>query len=186
MRATNNIIELLREYTKLYENRSYPYGAEQILGHSYEGSPVSWTVEKNINKMYSTYVDIVNGAITDISPKNADEKSIPLDPEDILVVDFAFRMEESRQLEQSLFNRLNDTHQTIGVCKFDGSLEQFKKCETNDIMLLQSIGTSGILDGVEWPMVVVILPSSMVLTTAKLAEGAEKLRKYEPFQSVQS
>ena len=185
MRASNNIIELLREYSKLYENRSYPYGTEQILGHSYDGSPVTWTVEENVDRMYSKCVHIVTGAIADFSLKSADEKVVPLDPEDILVVDFAFRMEESRELKHSLFNRLKDSHKTIGVCTFNGSLEQFKKCETSNIMLLQSIGpgTSEFLDGVEWPMVVVILPSSMVLRTAKLVEGAGRLTNYEPFLS---
>ena len=171
MRATNSVIDLLREYSKVYENRSYPYGTEQILGHSSQGQPVTWAVEYTVSEMYDKCVDVVSS-----------EKST-LSREDILIVDFAIRMKESRQLEQSLPDRLQNSR--IPVWRFGESVEQFMKCRTGKVTLLQSDArsTSEFIDGVEWSMVVVVLPSGMVLQTAELADGAEKLRKYDPYIS---
>ena len=171
MRATNSVIDLLREYSKVYENQSYPYGTEQILGHSSQGLPVTWAVEKSVGEMYDKCVDVVKNAKSTLYPA------------DILVVDFAIRMKESRQLEQSLPDRLKNSR--IPVWRFDESIEQFMKCRTGKVTLLQSDArsTSEFIDGVEWSMVVVVLPSGMVLRTAELADGAEKLRKYDPYIS---
>ena len=171
MRATNNVIDLLREYSKVYENRRYPYGTEQILGHSSQGPPVTWAVENTVSEMYDKCVDVVKSAKSTLYPA------------DILIVDFAIRMKESHQLEQSLPDRLQNSR--IPVWRFDESVEQFMKCRTGKVTLLQSDArsTSEFIDGVEWSMVVVVLPSGMVLKTTELAYGADKLRKYDPYIS---
>ena len=183
MRATNSIIELEREYSKICENRTYPYGTEQTLGHSYEGLPVTWAVEKNVNGMYDQCVDIVKSAIADVISKDEIKRDIiTLDPADILIVDFAIRMEESRQLK--LLDRLENSH--IPVWRFEESVEQFMECRTGKVTLLLPVTrvTSEFIDGVEWPMVVVILPSAgMVLKTAELKDGAERLKNYDPYIS---
>lgn len=51
---------------------------------------------------------------------------------------------------------------------FGNSLEQFMSCKRGSVTLLNSLTRedSSYLDGVEWPMVIVILP------LAKLAVGA--------------
>ena len=185
-RATNNIIELERAYSKVYQNRSHPYGTETILGHSYKGLPVTWAVEKSIGEMYDKCVDIVSSSVhSQLSTERV--RQLILNPADILIVDFAFRMEASRQLKQSLLNRL--TKSGIPVWTFDESgteqIEQFMKCKMKNVTLLQSHAreVSEFIDGVEWPMVVVILPSKMVRKEAKLANDADKLRSYDPFIS---
>ncbi|CAB4021553.1 Hypothetical predicted protein, partial [Paramuricea clavata] len=178
-RATNSIIELERDYSKLYADRSYPYGTERILGHSYKGLPVTWAVEENVSEMYDKCVDSVYRAITHVTPPDILKRDkITLDPADVLIVDFAIRMDESRQLEQSLMDRLTNRH--VPVWTFDESRDK-----TGKVTLLQSVthSASKFVDGVEWSMVVVILPSGMVLKTAKLADGAEKLRNYDPYIS---
>ncbi|CAB4021552.1 Hypothetical predicted protein [Paramuricea clavata] len=184
MRATNSITELERDYSKLYADRSYPYGTERILGHSYEGLPVTWAVEENVSEMYDKCVDIVYRAITDVIPPDILKRdNITLDPADILIVDFAIRMDESRQLEQSLMDRLTNRH--VPVWTFGQSPEQIVEDKTKKVTLLQSVKrkASEFLDGIERPMVVVILPSGMVLKTAKLADEAERLRNYDTYIS---
>ncbi len=59
------------------------------------------------------------------------------------------------------------------------------ECKTGNVTLLQPVtrATSEFIDGVEWPMVVVILPSGMVLKTAELKDGAERLTNYDPYIS---
>ncbi|CAB3984005.1 Hypothetical predicted protein [Paramuricea clavata] len=185
MRATNSIIELERDYSKVYADRSYPYGTEQILFNSNQGQPVTWAAEKNVNEMYDKCVDIVSRAITDAVVKDAVKSDKPaFSPADILIADFAIRMNESRQLKQSLLDRLKNSH--IPVWTFEERREQFLRCTImGKVTLLRSDkrSASEFIDGVEWPMVVVILPSGMVLKTAKLADGAEKLRKLDTYIS---
>ncbi|CAB3984004.1 Hypothetical predicted protein [Paramuricea clavata] len=184
-RATNSIIELERDYSKVYADRSYPYGTERILGHSYEGLPVTWAVEKAVSEMYDKCVDIVSSAITDVIPLDILKRDkITLDHADVLIVDFAIRMNESRQLEQSLLDRLTNRRH-VPVWTFDESRERSVESKTGKVTLLQSVthSASKFIDGVERSMVVVILPSGMVLKTAKLADGAKELRKLDPYIS---
>ena len=116
MRGTNSIIELERDYSRLYGKRSYPYGTEEILGHSYVGLPVTWVVEESVDKMYEQCVDVVKRAIIDGFPQEvADRKISTTKAKDIVVVDFAIRTEESYQLEKSLPVRLNKNHIPVWI-----------------------------------------------------------------------
>ena len=183
-RATNNIIELERAYGGLKQNTAYPYGTEKILGHSYKGPPVTWAAEKNIGEMYDKCVHIVNSSV---HSQRSIKSQLIFNPADILVVDFAIRIEASRQLEQSLLDRLKNGG--IPVWTFDESTteqtEQLMRCKMKNVTLLQAKtrDVSEFIDGVEWPMVVVILPSEMVRKEAKLAKDASKLRSYDPYIS---
>ena len=188
MRGTNNIIELERAYSKVYQDRSHPYGTEKILGHSDEGVRVTWAVEESIDKMYDRCVDIVKRARTvAINSEIIKRAQLLLDDADILIVDFAIRMEASRDLKHKLLDRL--TESGIDVWTLDESgLKQIEKSAEEQLKkttLLQSCRrqVSEFIDGVEWPMVVVILPSKMVRKEAKLANDAEELRNYDPFIS---
>ena len=180
MRGTNSIIELERDYSRLYGKRSYPYGTEEILGHSYVGLPVTWVVEESVDRMYEQCVDIVKRAIKNGFPEGVAKRDIlTIKPNDIVVVDFAIRTEESRQLEKSLPSRL--TNNDISVWTFgENHADTVEK-----VAVLQSDkrSASEFLDGVERKMVVVILPSGMVLKTAKVADGATALRNYDTYIS---
>ena len=182
MRGTNSIIELERDYSRLYGKRSYPYGTQEILGHSYVGLPVTWLVEKSVDGMYEQCAAILKRAITDGFPQGeADKRILTIKPKDIVVVDFAIRTEESSQLpeEESLPARLKSND--IRAWTFGENHES----TMGKIALLQSAkrSASKFLDGVERKMVVVILPSGLVLKTAKLADGADELRNYDTYIS---
>ena len=209
MRRTNNIVKLERAYSKLYENRSYPYGTEKILGHTYEGPPVSWisvkTAERMVNQcvedtvnrpidstviemMYYSCVDIVQRATTvAIDPTIITRKNLVLNPADILIVDFAIRMEASCHLEKSLLDRL--TNIGIPVWSFaESSREDTWKsvgCKMEKLTLLQTLKRQVLefIAGVEFPMVIVILPSEMVRREGKLVKEAETLRSYDLYIS---
>ena len=188
MRGTNNIIELERAHSKMYEDRSHPYGTEKILGHSHEGVPITWAVEESIEMMYDRCVHITQRATTPaINPGIIKRDHVILEYQDILIVDFATRMEASRQLEQSLLDRLKTGG--IPVWTFDDSTTEQTEESLNNLMknvtLLQAKtrDVSEFIDGVEWPMVVVILPSEMVKQKAKLAKDASRLRSYDPYIS---
>ena len=58
-------------------------------------------------------------------------------------------------------------------------------CDEGRVTLLSSPTRedSTHLDGVEWPVVVVILPSGVLLNTAELAPNAERLRNYDTYIS---
>ena len=175
-RGTDSIIELEASYSALYQSRSYPYGTREILGHSLEGLPVSWIVESGVQRMYSKCVEIVDTYVHDI-PGN-----LILSPSDILVVDFATRSHESLGI-QPLSEQLKNKE--IPVWTFGETPYIPMTCK--NLTLLNSVtrDDSSYLDGVEWPMVIVILPSGLVLETEPLAESknAEKLRNYDPYIS---
>ena len=182
VRATNSIVNLERNYSARYRERSYPYGTEQILGHSLEGLPVEWAVADSIDGMYNNCTDIVSSAITE--PMAVCKKTnLTLNPADILVVNFAVRTKESLSVTPSLEARL--CSEKIPIWSFGESLEQFMNCDEGKVTLLNSHTReeSTYLDGVEWPMVVVILPSGVLLNEADIAEGAERLRNYDTYIS---
>lgn len=184
LRATNNIINLERGYSDKYQNRSYPYGTRQILGHSLEGLPITWAVEESVDGMYSKSVNIIDSAMRNVISLDAIRREkLTLDPADIIIINFAIRTNASLNAEQSLQKYLEDKdvpYWTVG-----GNLKAFMDCKRGEVTLLQSFTrkVSSYLDGVEWPMVIVILPSGLLLNTAKLAKGAEELRNYDPYIS---
>ena len=183
LRPGNSIVQLVSGYSELYSERSYPYGTKQILGHSFEGWPITWTVEKDVDGMYTACANIVDNTIRSAFKSYEDLKrdKLTLNPHDILVVNFAIRMDANANLSlEELFYARNVPFLTFGE-----STEHFKIRDSRKVTLLQSLtrDASSYLDGVEWPMVIVILPSSMLLNTAKLAKGAQNLRNYDTYIS---
>jgi len=184
LRAGNTVVNLVRGYSEIYSKRSYLYGTEKIFGHSLEGVPVTWIVEENVNGMYEKCADIVDRTIRDAFSVTGLHRGdeITLNAQDIMVANFAIRMDV--KVKKSLEDLFVD--KKISFQSFGGSIEG--KIEANDsgkVKLLQSLtrDASSYLDGMEWPMVIVILPSGMLLNTAKLAEGAQSLRNYDPYIS---
>lgn len=182
LRATNAIIDVERGYSNEYRHRSYPFGTKRILGHSFEGLPVSWFAEKNLDDMYIKCVDTVESALG-MSTNIFHGEKLSLDPDDILVVNFAIRTVESLHVEQSLNERFNGSK--IPIWTFGDSMENFTKCGVGKVSLMESLirEASCYFDGVEWPMVIIILPSNLLLNKAVLASGAQKLRNYDPYIS---
>jgi hypothetical protein len=184
LRAGNSVINLERGYSAVYSNRSYLYGTRCILGHSLEGVAVTWMVQDDVSNMYSMCAEVVDRTVRDaFSIDEFRRDKLTLNPQDILVVNFAIRMDVNveRPLEE-LFIAKNIPFQSLGENPGAG---KFKVSDAAKVMLLQSLtrDASSYLDGVEWPMVIVILPSSMLLNTAKLAKGAQSLRNYDPYIS---
>lgn len=183
LRPGNSIVQLERGYSEVYSQRSYPYGTKQILGHSLEGLPVTWAVEKDVDGMYTTCADIVDHTIRDtFSVDGFRRDKFALHAHEILVVDFAIRMDTStkQSLEELLSAR------SVPFLAFGEDTQRFKVYDSGKVTLLQSLtrDASSYLDGVEWPMVIVILPSGLLLNTSKLSKGAQKLRNYDPYISL--
>ena len=183
LRATNAIIDVERDYSGKSRHRAYPFGTELIRGHSFEGLPVTWAVEDDVDGMYAKCADIVESALG-ISSVTVDGEKLVLYPDDILIVDFAIRTNESLHVKQSLKKHLSDKR--IPIWSFGESLEQFTDCGVGNVTLMESRvrEASCYLDGVEWPMVVVILPSKLLMNEADLASGAQKLRNYDLYISL--
>ena len=183
-RATNNIIKLERDYSSRYQNRTFTYGTEKMLGHSLEGPAIAWEVVQDVASMYKRCVEIVQSATRDAMHEDDTtplrKKSLILNPADILIVNFAVRASESLLVRQSLKELLVET---IPVWTFGDDIEQFMNCKEGKLTLLDSPtrDDSTYLDGVEWPMVMVILPSAVLLNKAKPPEGAEGLRNYDTY-----
>ena len=179
LRATNTIIELEKMYGSFYQGRSYPYGTKEVLGHSLEGLPISWVVEKGLQNMYAKCTEIVNSAVRDVLELDVslDGKKLALNPSDILIVNFAVRMRESAS--KNLKQHLDIKNLPVWMVDFSDAPE----FNTGKMTLLQSHTRqdSSYLDGMEWPMVVIILPSSLLLGTAPLAHGAPSLRNYDTY-----
>lgn len=182
LRPGNSIVQLESGYSEIYSERSYPYGTKQILGHSLEGLPITWAAENDVDGMYTTCADIVHCTIRDaFSFSGFKRDDLTLNAHDILIVDFAIRMDVNTK--QSLKELLHARN--VPFVAYGESTEQFKFRDSKKVTLLQSFtrDASSYLDGVEWPMVIVILPSGMLLNTSKLAKGAQSLRNYDPYIS---
>ena len=181
VRSSNNIIELERNYSYLYRNRSYPYGPDKIRSGHIKGLPVTWIKVSTVMDMYSQCVNIVSLAIG--TKKNDDKEILTLNAANILVVDFAVRSIMAQNAPVTLEEQLNKTG--IPVWSFGDSMSDFMDCRMKKITLLSSRTRteSTYLDGVEWPMVVVILPSGVLLNKDIIAEGTESLRNYDTYIS---
>ena len=181
LRATNSIINVERDYSFLYKDRTYPYGTQQIHNHSLKGLPVLWSVEKKIDDMYKKSVNLVSDALrTVLTLDKLSTGKLTLDPADIIIVNFAIRI-KGLPGASSLEDYLNDAK--IGFWKLSESVDDYVNCHSEKVTVLNSLTreNSSYLDGVEWPMVIVILPYDLLNGTAKLANGAEKLRNYDPY-----
>ena len=185
VRATNTIVNLERGYSACYLGRSYPYGTEQILGHSLEGLPVTWAIADSVDGMYNKCLEFVNSTLKDPTVRTAilKTKKLTLNPADILIVNFAVRTKESLSVTPSLEARLHSAN--IPIWLFGESPEQFMNCDEGKVTLLNSHTRedSTHLDGVEWPVVVVILPSAVLLNKAEITDEAKPLRNYDTYIS---
>ena len=178
LRTTNSIIDFEREYGGLYQDRSYPYGTKEVLNHTLTGLPIQWVVEKDLNSMYIRCAEVVNTAIRST---DANGEKLALDPTDIVIVNFAVRMNES--LHNTPLDELLRSKNIRSWNLNTDNPDKLMSCDVGKVTLLQSYTRqdSSYLDGVEWPMVVVILPSSLLLGTAPLANGAPSLRNYDTY-----
>ena len=184
-RATNTIINLERDYSAFYQGRSHPYGTKEILGHSLEGLPITWATADSVDGMYNECLEFVSSSLNDPITQTSilKTKKLVLNPADILIVNFAVRTMESLSVTPSLEARLKSAK--IPFWSFGESPELFMNCDEGKVTLLNSPTRedSTHLDGVEWPVVVVILPSGVLLNTAELAPNAERLRNYDTYIS---
>ena len=184
-RATNTIIKLERNYSAFYQGRSHPYGTKEILGHSLEGLPIMWATADSIDGMYDKCLKFVNSTLNDPIAQTSILKTenLTLNPADILIVNFAVRTIESLSVTPSLETRLKSAN--IPIWSFGEDPELFMNCSEGKVTLLNSPTRedSTHLDGVEWPVVVVILPSGVLLNMAELAPNAESLRNYDTYIS---
>lgn len=185
IRATNTIINFERSYSALYQGRSYPYGTKEIFGHSLEGLPITWATADGVDGMYDECLKFVNSTLNDPITQTSilKTKKLTLNPADILIVNFAVRTMESLSVTPSLEARLKSA--SIPIWSFGENPELFMKCDEGKVTLLNSPTRedSTHLDGVEWPVVVVILPSGVLLNTAELAPNTERLRNYDTYIS---
>lgn len=185
VRATNTIVNLERGYSACYQGRSYPYGTEQIFGHYLEGLPVTWATAGSVDGMYNECLETVSSALRDPTAHTTilKTKRMTLNPADILIVNFAVRTKESLGVTLSLESRL--LSENIPIWSFGDSPEQFMNCDEGKVTILNSHTRedSTHLDGVEWPMVIVILPSAVLLNEAEIAEKAKPLRNYDTYIS---
>ena len=187
LRTTNSIINLMRKYNHLYSKRKYPYGTQTVLDHTFEGLPITWIKKDTFDEMYTACVTTVHTALTKLISINYQQiENLILNPADILIVDFSVRSKESLRvlipLEQGLQNK------GIPFWTFEeDNRKQFMNCTNGGKVTLCNSYTrkvSTYLDGVEWPMVVVILPHGVLLNEMEKREGAEKLRNYDPYISL--
>ena len=169
-RGTGNIIDLEKSYSELYQKRSYPYGTKEILGDFDKGYPVTWLVEHLVGNMYTRCGEIVESATTDILSLDANHKEeLRFTPDDILVVNFAVRTEESFKLKDSLEECLRIRNVPFWTVENPGERD-------GKVTLLQALTRkdSTYLDGIESPMVIVILPSGLLLNTTQIANQREQ------------
>ena len=185
IRATNTIVNFERDYSAFYQGRSHPYGTKEILGHSLEGLPITWATADSIDGMYDECLKFVSSTLNDPIAQISilKTKRLTLNPADILIVNFAVRTLESLSVTPSLETRLKSAN--IPIWSFGEDPELFMNCDEGKVTLLNSPTRedSTRLDGVEWPVVVVILPSGVLLNTAELAPNAERLRNYDTYIS---
>ena len=185
IRATNTIVKLQRDYSAFYRGCPYPYETERIHGHSCEGLPIMWTTADNIDGMYDECLKVVASTIKDpiMQTSTLKTKKLMLNPGDILIVNFAVRTMESLSVTPSLEGRLMNAN--IPIWLFGDNPELFMNRDAGKVTLLNSPTRedSTHLDGVEWPVVVIILPSGVLVNTAELAPNAERLRNYDTYIS---
>ncbi len=93
---------------------SYLYGTREILGHSLEGVPVTWIAENSVDDMYNKCAHIVDSTIQDAFLVDGFKRDkMILNPQDILVANFAIRMDVS--VEIAVFSNSPDGKMTITI-----------------------------------------------------------------------
>ena len=204
LRSTNNIVKLIQDYSACYSDRSFPYGTDQMLNHNVDGQEIDWVDVKSEAKlnpalqnslekreeltrlMYKKCGEIIKQATHSTAelrptPSNKAGSSgmkFLLQAGDILVVNFVARYQTDNNLCNELVERKMKVHE-LGKESVHGDFSEVCK---DKVFLLNSMSreNSVLIEGTEWPMVILLLTSELLFTTAKKVPF-EMLRNYDPY-----
>lgn len=188
LRSTNNIVKLLQDYSARYFDRDFPYGTDKMLNHNVEGQDISWIAvqpqrrsdttsqdrEELVRLMYKECAKVVNkalGSTSKLRPPSMKAKNLQLFSGDIMVVNFVARYGTENNLGDELRNQGVQFHELTAK----GAVpEEYPRWSCKKVCLLQSNSRfdSTLIDGTEWPMVVILHTSELLLTS---------LRNYDTF-----
>ena len=188
LRSTNNIVKLLQDYSARYFDRDFPYGTDKMLNHNVEGQDISWIAvqpqrrsdttsqdrEELVRLMYKECAKVVNkalGSTSKLRPPSTKAKNLQLFSGDIMVVNFVARYGTENNLGDELRNQGVQFHELTAK----GAVpEDYPRWSCDKVCLLQSNSRfdSTLIDGTEWPMVVILHTSELLLTS---------LRNYDTF-----
>lgn len=188
LRSTNNIVKLLQDYSARYFDRDFPYGTDKMLNHNVEGQDISWIAvqpqrrsdttsqdrEELVRIMYKECAKVVNkalGSTSKLRPPSMKAKNLQLFSGDIMVVNFVARYGTENNLGDELRNQGVQFHELTAK----GAVpEDYPRWSCDKVCLLQSNSRfdSTLIDGTEWPMVVILHTSELLLTS---------LRNYDTF-----
>lgn len=174
-RSTNTIINFERDfYQSLYKFSHFPkLEMWEIYGHSPQGLPIQWEVEQSVDLMYSSCTGTVEKVLAVYNqPIIQTKMRVCINPSDILIIDFAVRIKDSITIEP-----LRDQLMRVGIPVFLLNKDDTPYHEANSVSLLSAMNSSAsmYIDGIEWPMVIVILPSRFMQFT--------KVNDVEPLHS---
>ena len=188
LRSTNNIVKLLQDYSARYFDRDFPYGTDKMLNHNVEGQDISWIAvqpqrrsdttsqdrEELVRLMYKECAKVVNkalGSTSKLRPPSMKAKNLHLFSGDIMVVNFVARYGTENNLGDELRNQGVQFHELTAK----GAVpEDYPRWSCDKVCLLQSNSRfdSTLIDGTEWPMVVILHTSELLL---------KSLRNYDTF-----
>ena len=188
LRSTNKIVKLLQDYSARYFDRDFPYGTEKMLNHNVEGQDISWIAvqpqrrsdttsqdrEELVRLMYKECAKVVNkalGSSSKLRPPSMKAKNLQLFSGDIMVVNFVARYGTENNLGDELRNQGVQFHELTAK----GAVpEDYPRWSCDKVCLLQSNSRfdSTLIDGTEWPMVVILHTSELLL---------KSLRNYDTF-----
>jgi len=201
LRSTNNIVRLLQDYSACYSDRKFPYGTDQMLNHNVDGQEIEWIDVKSEAKLnpalqnslekreeltrliYKKCGDIIRQAThstAELRPNSSSKATnsgvkFHLQAGDILVVNFVARYKTDNNLSNELAHEVHDLRK--------GSVHgNFSEVRKDKVSLLNSMSRedSSLIDGAEWPMVIILLTSELLFTTAKKVPF-EMLRNYDAY-----
>ena len=188
LRSTNNIVKLLQDYSARYFDRDFPYGTDKMLNHNVEGQDISWIAvqpqrssdttsqdrEELVRLMYKECAKVINKALgsnSQLRPPSKKAKKLQLFSGDIMVVNFVARYGTENNLGDELRNQGVQFHELTAK----GAVpDDYPRWSCDKVCLLQSNSRfdSTLIDGTEWPMVVILHTSELLLTS---------LRNYDTF-----
>ena len=188
LRSTNNIVKLLQDYSARYLDRDFTYGTDKMLNHNVEGQDISWIAvqpqrssdttsqdrEELVRLMYKECAKVVNkalGSTSKLRPPSMKAKNLHLFSGDIMVVNFVARYGTENNLGDELRNQGVQVHE---LTEKGAVPEDYPRWHCDKVCLLNSHSRfdSTLIDGTEWPMVVILHTSELLLTT---------LRNYDTF-----
>ncbi len=91
------------------------------------------------------------------------------------------RSKESHDVVPTLKEQLLASH--VPMWSFGENMEQYLYRTKLTLLSSKTRKESTYLDGMEWPMVIVILPSGVLLNKDIIVDGAERLRNYDTYIS---